>query len=421
MKRHYGLLIAVLLLLALALPLAAQEEGPPQVGQRPDAPEYALHGPYWVGTMLIEAETEFHPTKIQILYPALNPDGVEEEVTYPHDYWTDQGDLPVYGHAIEDAPPDVEHGPYPLVIFGHGLNAGRYESTYLYEHLASYGFVVMSMDYVDNFATAGMVPFETIFYTRPQDISWQISYASQLTDTGGMLQDAIDLERVAAVGVSQGGLAALSASGARFNFNAFRTACSQNPQIGQLALTLGGGNLCTDQAALVDGVEHGMVPLAGLDSVPEGMWPSWTEERLDAAVYLAPTSIFFGRDGLHSVQLPTLMIGGTVDAGVTGPPEVNFVQAHDALGSSEKALVMFSDAGHFIYDDDCAAMPWAFDLAITWYCSDPVWDMDRAHDLINHFTTAFLLDVLKGDEAAHAALAPDAVSFPGITYEAEGF
>ncbi len=34
-------------------------------------------------------------------------------------------------------------------------------------------------------------------------------------------------------------------------------------------------------------------------------------------------------------------------------------------------------------------------------------------------TTAFLLDLLKGD--AHAALAPDAVNFPGITYQAERF
>jgi hypothetical protein len=47
--------------------------------------------------------------------------------------------------------------------------------------------------------------------------------------------------------------------------------------------------------------------------------------------------------------------------------------------------------------------------------------MDRAHDLINHFTTAFLLDTLKGDAAAHAALAPDAVAFPGIEYQAEGY
>jgi hypothetical protein len=31
--------------------------------------------------------------------------------------------------------------------------------------------------------------------------------------------------------------------------------------------------------------------------------------------------------------------------------------------------------------------------------------MDRAHDLINHFTTAFLLATLKGDTDAAAALA----------------
>ncbi len=43
--------------------------------------------------------------------------------------------------------------------------------------------------------------------------------------------------------------------------------------------------------------------------------------------------------------------------------------------------------------------------------------MDRAHDLINHFTTAFLLDTLKGDEEAHAALLSESVDFPGISYE----
>jgi hypothetical protein len=47
--------------------------------------------------------------------------------------------------------------------------------------------------------------------------------------------------------------------------------------------------------------------------------------------------------------------------------------------------------------------------------------MDRAHDLANHFTTAFLLDVLTGDEEARVALAPENVQFPGVQYEAEGF
>jgi hypothetical protein len=42
-----SLMAGLFLLLSLALMLlAAQEEGPPRVGLRPDAPPYALHGPY---------------------------------------------------------------------------------------------------------------------------------------------------------------------------------------------------------------------------------------------------------------------------------------------------------------------------------------------------------------------------------------
>jgi hypothetical protein len=50
-----------------------------------------------------------------------------------------------------------------------------------------------------------------------------------------------------------------------------------------------------------------------------------------------------------------------------------------------------------------------------------LWDRSRAHDLINHFTTAFLLAELKHDDAAAAALAPGAVAFPAVTYETSGY
>ena len=69
----------------------------------------------------------------------------------------------------------------------------------------------------------------------------------------------------------------------------------------------------------------------------------------------------------------------------------------------------------------CEDTQWLADMGFFYACSDFVWDMDRAHDLINHFTTAFLLSTLKGDAEATAALAPDAVAFPGIEYQAEGF
>jgi hypothetical protein len=50
-----------------------------------------------------------------------------------------------------------------------------------------------------------------------------------------------------------------------------------------------------------------------------------------------------------------------------------------------------------------------------------VWDLDRAANLTDHLVTAFLLAELYRDTDAAAAFSPDAVSFPGITYEAQGF
>ena len=68
----------------------------------------------------------------------------------------------------------------------------------------------------------------------------------------------------------------------------------------------------------------------------------------------------------------------------------------------------------------CDATPWLIEMGLAFICSDPVWDMDRAHDLINHFTTAFLLATLK-DDAEAAAARVGCRCLPGITYEAQGF
>jgi hypothetical protein len=55
------------------------------------------------------------------------------------------------------------------------------------------------------------------------------------------------------------------------------------------------------------------------------------------------------------------------------------------------------------------------------FCSDPGWDRNYAHNLVKHFVTAFLLAELKQDAGAAAMLAPDAVEFPDVTYEAQGY
>jgi predicted dienelactone hydrolase len=153
-------LFFVLLIVVLAsLPSASAQEGPkPEaVGLSPDAPPYALHGPYWVGTMSSAAKTESHFTTVLVWYPALNPSGTTV--------------------AIFNAAPDVMNSPYPLVIFAHGWTDSPQAFTFLTEHLASWGFVVMAISYADHWSGFGR---DYSLFTRARDVSWQIDYATSL-------------------------------------------------------------------------------------------------------------------------------------------------------------------------------------------------------------------------------------------------
>src|SRR5690606_9673160 len=94
---------------------------------------------------------------------------------------------------------------------------------------------------------------------------------------------------------------ALQAGGAGLDFNYFRTACEQNPE-GACPLTL----TELDQLAA----------LAGLDAVPEGIWPPFlNDERIKAIVPLAPAGMRVGPQGAATVTVPTLMIFGSGDTG----------------------------------------------------------------------------------------------------------
>lgn len=412
LKRVGSLLVLVMLVVGL-LPSASAQEGPPQVGLRPDAPPYALHGPYWVGVTHSVVETPSHPANLSIWYPALNPDGAAETTTYDYTYLPDLGVLPVAGHALREAAADTSGGPYPLVIYVHGLGEQRLAQGWLCEHLASYGFVVAAMDQVDN--TGHQDTEGAGLLRRPQEVTWLIDHVGQLAATEGTLQGLADLGRVAVVGISFGGYTALASGGAHLDWDYFDTWCQENydsPRTMSVAL---GINFCDFFA----GTKAVVAPLAGLESSQTGVWPSWGDPRVDAIVPVAPAFwMIMGPEGMKSITVPALIIGGTGDTFVS--PEWN--SFYDNLGSTNKALVSLAGANHLILNRDCHDVPWMLEWPDGYrWCSDAVWEMDRLHDLGNHFITAFLLTTLKNDSQAAAALAPDAVQFPGITYQAAGF
>src|SRR5262249_6064762 len=131
--------------------------------ERPDAPKYAKRGPYFVGTREIEIPDTAagnRPLKGTIWYPAVKPDGTEQPATY-----TD-GLLSGTGTAVRDVPPDAAHGPYPLIVYSHGLSSLRFQSIFYVEHLTSYGFVVIAVDH----------PGSTIFDTTQESVIATFAY-----------------------------------------------------------------------------------------------------------------------------------------------------------------------------------------------------------------------------------------------------
>ncbi len=407
-RAHTGAHLALILIVVLLTTsvVFAQDAKPEPVGLRPDAPTYAVHGPYWVGTMQLEAKMPSHPTVLTLWYPALNPNGDKDSLTY------DWRGVTTLGHAIKDAAPDKKGGTYPLVIFSHGSNGSPLVSPYLLEHWASQGFVVMSADHVDNWVSPLPAEDFSSTFTRPQDISWQIDYAGTLTAAGGKLAGIINIDRIAVAGHSFGGETALLAAGAPIDLSS-KSWCGVNPSTPSSPES-GGANMCMTG---YPGAADALAKLAGLNSVPDGLWPSWGDSRVDAIMPIAPGMMDFSAKSLALVKIPTLILVGSTDHWVHADWPLYKSFAFDAIGSPTKSLVQFTNGDHMLVVDTCETMPWLIDMGAYFFCADAVWDMNRAHDLINHLTTAFLLDTLKGDNEAHNALLPDAVKFVGIDYQ----
>lgn len=113
-----------------------------------------------------------------------------------------QGTTNLHATAIRDAA--MQAGRFPVLVYAPSVNAPAIENIELCEYLASQGFVVIaspSMGASSRTMTIDLAGANA----EAQDISFLIDFANTLPDT--------DTSKVAAIGYSWGGMAALFASG----------------------------------------------------------------------------------------------------------------------------------------------------------------------------------------------------------------
>jgi hypothetical protein len=204
---------------ACAQPMPVLPPKPPlPTGYNPDdAPQadvaaYTQDGPYEVGVTTLELSDR----KVEVWYPADNaqigatPKDVYDVRTFLPDFFNQYlAGFPWVVPTFEtDAYRNVPAaaGSFPLTIFSHGAAGYRVTSTELTTHLASWGFIVISPDYLERglLNALGTPPSSP----RPDTVvAAEAIAAAQAASatTGGLLEGRVDSTKVYPWGHSAGG------------------------------------------------------------------------------------------------------------------------------------------------------------------------------------------------------------------------
>lgn len=150
-----ALVVAIALPIALPVPRLPEPDGPFAVGTFSDG----IADPARAETYG-EDEGRWRELMIQVWYPAVTPAGQEpapyianldiaapliaERIGAPPFLLASVNQAETHAYQELTVAPD---GPFPILIFVHGLGGVRMQNSFMMEHLASHGYIVAAMDH----------------------------------------------------------------------------------------------------------------------------------------------------------------------------------------------------------------------------------------------------------------------------------
>lgn len=288
--------------------------------------------PLLVAALLLAAS--FAPAAAQS--PAYDRRGSHEVtvVEFPDlvDAGRDRRPVPMLVHA------PTAGGPFPLVIMSHGAGGNRESELYQAEHLASHGYVVVSIEhlysntrqtkYYMSRAGGDLQLMEAVHREtrdarevlgRPRDVGFAIDRATEWNRSHPALAGRIDTSRIGVMGHSFGAYTTLAVCGAQ---------------------------------PILDHLEPLVPPGRGLAG-------DLGDRRVSFGFAMSPQgpgTTFFGPDSYRSVRCPLVLLTGSKDVqkryDAATMPATARREAFALLPPGQKYFVWLENADHFAFADN---------------------------------------------------------------------
>jgi predicted dienelactone hydrolase len=281
------------------------------------------------------------------------------DVTRRLDVWTDPArtrDIPLKFYY-----PAEGEGPFPVLLFSHGLGGSREGALYLGRHWASHGYVCIFLQHhgSDEAVWRGLPPGEIMpamrkvladpqnAINRPLDVRFVMDQLERLNRDDAALEGRLDLERIGMAGHSFGAWTTQAVAG---------------------------------QGFMQRGASRALLH----------------DARVKAAVMLSPVAR--RNDPRHlfaGIRIPALHLTGTDDhSAVTDSGPADRRIPFDSITAPQQYLVILTGGDHMVFNGHARVGPRAR-------------RDERHHDLIRQSTTAFWDAHLRGEAPAREWLEVD--------------
>ena len=302
----------LVLILLMTLLFGAVMLGPVQ-SQATDLLSLEKPGPYEVYNTemtFVDAKRDNWELKTTIWYPAYPAQGT-----------------PLFrgSKLLKDVPPDRTGAPYPLIIYSHGWMGSPTDMASLMGHLASYGYVVAGPSHHDYQA-------DHAYVDRPLDILTVLDGLSNLMD--GDLAGMIDANNVGLMGSDTGAETTLQMIGLMYDPIHHESWCAEHE------------NLTTTDCFVSFQKTSDYRAQLGLEDLPDGRWQPFGDDRIHAALAIAPCTFpLITEDMLAELSTPVMFVYGAADT--VCDYEGNAVRSYTGLTLEDRYLVTLLYTDHF--------------------------------------------------------------------------